>query len=188
MKLILRADVDHLGRLGEIVTVKPGYGRNYLVPKGLAMLATDANLRVFEQERAKLQAHMNALRTEAMNIGEKISAAVLEISMRVGEGDKLYGSVTSVMLAEALQEAIGEPVDRRKIILEEPIRALGTYTVPVKLYHDVQAELTVKVVRHDAHLYEQEVQEAPAEAAEETSTSEPAATQESESDAAAEQA
>jgi large subunit ribosomal protein L9 len=179
MKLILRADVDHLGRLGEIVTVKPGYGRNYLVPKGLAMPATDANMRVFEQERAKLQSKMDAMRAEAMSHGEKIAAAVLTIPMRVGEGDKLYGSVTSAMLADSLKEAIGEEIDRRKIVLDEPIRALGEHKVPVKLHHDVQVELTVKVVRHDAHLLEEEARA-------EAQTSEPAATEESE--AAAEQA
>lgn len=179
MKLILRADVDHLGRLGEIVTVKPGYGRNYLVPKGLAMPATDANLRVFEQERAKLQARMDTMRAEALTQGEKIAAAVLTIPMRVGEGDKLYGSVTTAMLAETLKQATGENVDRRKIVLDDPIRALGVHKVPLKLHHDVQVEITVKVVRHDAHHLDEE---APAEA----QTSEPAATEEGE--AAAQQA
>ncbi len=158
MKIILRADVDHLGRLGETVTVKPGYGRNYLIPKGLAMPATESNLRVFAQERAKLQSAMDSVRAKAMTLGEKIAAAELSIPMRVGEGDKLYGSVTNVILAEALAQAIGESVDRRKIVLEEPIRALGEYTVSVKLHQDVAVEFKVAVVRHDAdHLAGEEV-------------------------------
>jgi len=167
MKLILRADVDHLGLLGDIVDVKAGYGRNFLIPKGLAMPATASNQRVFEQERTKLQQKMDALRAEAMNHGEKIQAAKIEIPMRVGEGDKLYGSVTNAIIADALKEAIGEEIDRRKILLEEPIRALGTFSVPVKLHHDVVVDLSVRVMRHDQHLYdEQEAAEAAAKAAE----------------------
>lgn len=174
MKLILRADVDHLGRLGDVVDVKPGYGRNYLVPKGLAMAATESNRKVFEQESAKLQKKMDALRAEAMSLGEKIQTASLEIPMRVGEGDKLYGSVTNAIIAELLEEAIGEKIDRRKIVLEDPIRALGQFTVPVKLHQDVQVELEVKVMRHDAHLYEEEEQAAAEAASEASATSEDA--------------
>lgn len=158
MKLILRADVDHLGRLGEIVKVKPGYGRNYLIPRGLAMPATESNQRVFEQERNKLQAHMESVRAEARSLGDKIAALSLEIPMRVGEGDKLYGSVTSVMLAEAMEKALGQSVDRRKILLEEPIRSLGAFTVPVKLHQDVVVEFTVKVMRHGVSAEEAEAE------------------------------
>ena len=101
MKIILRADVENLGHLGDVVSVKPGYGRNYLIPQGLAMLATPANLRVFELERKKLQARMDALRAEANEAASKLAGLVLTISMRVGENDKLYGSVTSAIIGDA---------------------------------------------------------------------------------------
>ncbi len=146
MKVILRADVDNLGRLGDIVTVKPGYGRNYLLPQGLATLATPSNLKVFEQERKKLEAKNNALRAAAMELAERISAAKVRIEVRVGENDKLYGSVTSTQIADALA-AQGIEVDRRKIVLAEPIRALGTYTVEVKLHPEVVASVQVEIVK-----------------------------------------
>lgn len=147
MKLILRADVDNLGRLGDLVEVKPGFGRNYLIPQGFAMLATKANLRAFELERKKLQAAMDALKGEAQALADKLNAANVAITVRVGENDKLYGSVTSANIGDAL-EAMGIEMDRRKIVLDEPIRALGEYTLDVKLHPDVVAELTVSVLKH----------------------------------------
>lgn len=147
MKLILRADVDALGSLGDIVSVKPGYGRNYLIPQGLAMPASQANLKQFELERKKLEAMADSLRAEAKNLAEKIEKETVVIEVRVGEGDKLYGSVTSHNIADALEE-MGLEIDRKKIILAEPIRALGEYVVPIKLHPDVQADIAVKVARH----------------------------------------
>ena len=146
MKVILRADVDNLGRLGEIVAVRPGYGRNYLLPQGLASLATPGNLKVFEQDRRKLQAKNDAIRAEASGLAGKIEAAKVVIEMRVGEGDKLYGSVTSTQIAAILAEQ-GVELDRRKIQLEDGIRTLGEYIVDVKLHPEVVAKLMVKVVR-----------------------------------------
>ncbi len=147
MKLILRADIDHLGRLGDLVTVKPGYGRNYLLPQGLAMLANKANIKAFEFERKRLQEKMDAIRFAAQELADKLAAAKVVIDVRVGEGGKLYGSVSSVNIAEAL-EAMEIEVDKRKIVLEDPIRALGDYTLEVKLHPDVKAELSVAVVPH----------------------------------------
>ena len=138
MKIILRADVENLGRLGDVVTVKAGYGRNYLLPQGLAMLVTPGNLKAFELER--------------------------KIVMRVGDNDKLYGSVTTAIIGDALT-AQGIEVDRRRILLDHPIRTLGDHPVRVRLHADVIASLTVKVVSEDkAHLVEEEAAEAPAEA------------------------
>ena len=152
MKIILRADVENLGRLGDVVTVKAGYGRNYLLPQGLAMLVTPGNLKAFELERKKLQARMDALRAAADDIAGKLEGLVLPIVMRVGDNDKLYGSVTT-------------EVDRRRILLDHPIRTLGDHPVRVRLHADVVASLTVKVVSEDkAHLVEEEAAEAPAEA------------------------
>ncbi|MDD3311470.1 50S ribosomal protein L9 [Pseudodesulfovibrio sp.] len=170
MKLILRADVDALGRLGDIVTVKPGYGRNYLIPQGLAKPATEANLKAFELERRKLQAEADSLRTQAEGLAERIAATPVEIRVRVGEGDKLYGSVTSANIAEAM-EAAGIEIDRRKILLAEPIRSLGEYEVEIKLHPDVHGELKLSVLREGGAIEEEIVEEtatAAAEATEET--------------------
>lgn len=148
MKLILRADVENLGRLGDVVTVKPGFGRNFLLPQGLAMLASDANLKAFELERKKLQAKMDALRTAASDLSAKIAATELVIPVRVGENDKLYGSVTTAIIGDALAEK-GVDIDRRRILLDAAIRSLGTHEVRVRLHADVVATLNVKVVAED---------------------------------------
>lgn len=146
MKLILRADVENLGSLGDMVTVKHGYGRNYLLPQGLAMAATTANIKVFELERKKLQAKMDALRSEANSLASKLEGLEVRITMRVGENDKLYGSVTTFTIGDALN-AMGHEVDRRHILLDTPIRTLGDHPVRVRLHADVVATLLVKVDR-----------------------------------------
>mgnify|MGYP006445105045 CR=1 FL=1 len=155
MKVILRSDMDNLGRLGEMVNVRPGYARNYLVPKGLAMEATASNLNAFEQERRKLQSKMDAVRTDAEQVAEKLAATEVVLSVRVGENEKLYGSVTSGHIADALAEQ-GIVVDKKKIVLESPIRALGAFDVEVKLHPDVQTTLKVIVKRHDREEHPEE--------------------------------
>jgi len=157
MKVILRTDVENLGRLGDMVEVKPGYGRNYLLPQGFAMLATPANIKVFELERKKLQAKTEALRGAAAGIAEKIATTPLTIAMRVGDNDKLYGSVTSALIAEALQ-AKGIEIDRRRVLLDSPLRALGDYNVRVRLHADVIAELALSIVAEKLHIEEEEKQ------------------------------
>lgn len=144
MKVILRADVENLGTLGDVVDVRPGYGRNYLLPQGIAMLVSEGNLKVFELERKKLEARMAEVRAAAASLGDKISATPVKIVMRVGENDKLYGSVTTQMIAECLAEQ-GIEVDRRRILLDGPIRTLGQHTVRVRLHADMLAELVVNV-------------------------------------------
>ena len=163
MKVILRADVENLGKLGDVVNVKPGYGRNFLLPQGMAMVASPANLKVFELERKKLQAKMDALRSTASDLCARLEALDVVIKMRVGENDKLYGSVTSTLIAETF-EAMGVEVDRRRILLDSPIRTLGEHTVRVRLHADVMAKVLVKVQCEDKH-YE-DVPAAPAESAE----------------------
>lgn len=145
MKVILRADVEKLGYLGDVVDVRAGYGRNFLLPQGLGMPATPGNMKVFETERKKLEAKMTELRKEAAGLGERIAAAEVVIPMRVGENNKLYGSVTAQTIGEAL-EALGLEVDRRRILLDGSIRTLGTHTVRVRLHADVVVELPVNVV------------------------------------------
>ena len=163
MELILRADVESLGRLGDKVSVKPGYGRNYLIPQGLAMLATDANMRRFENERKKLQAKRDALASAAQSLADRLAAVEVVVEVRVGEGDKLYGSVTSGIIADKLAEA-GVEIDRKKIVLDEPIRALGQYAVQVKLLPELRGVVNVTVMRQGG-AEEEETLAAPAAAA-----------------------
>ena len=164
MKLILRADVENLGSLGDVVEVKPGYGRNYLLPQGLAMVASPANLKVFEQERNKLQARMDALRAEARGLAARLEALKVVIPMHVGENDKLYGSVTSTIIGDAIAEQ-GLEVDRRRILMDAPIRTLGEHPVRVRLHADVIAVVPVQVVSdHQPEVTEEELAAAEAEA------------------------
>lgn len=145
MKVILRSDVENLGRLGDLVEVRDGYGRNYLLPQGYAMLATPSNLKVFELERKKLQIKVEAERGQAASFADRIKNTPIVISMRVGDNDKLYGSVTSTMIAEALADK-GLEIDRRRILLDSPIRALGEYPIRVRLHADVVAVLPLSVM------------------------------------------
>lgn len=158
MKVILRADVEKLGHLGDIVNVKPGYGRNFLLPQQLASLATPANIRVFELERKKLQARMDALRAAASDLASKLEGVVVTISMRVGENDKLYGSVTPAMIGDALA-AMGIELDRHRLLLDGAIRTLGEHHVRARLHADVVPSFTVKIVSEEKRI----VEEAPAE-------------------------
>lgn len=145
MKVILRADVENLGSLGDVVNVKPGYGRNYLLPQGLAMIASPGNLKVFEQERSKLQAKMDALRAEAMGLQGRLERLQIIIPMHVGENDKLYGSVTTSIIGDAIA-AEGIEIDRRRILLDAPIRSLGHHPVRVRLHPEIIAMVPVKVI------------------------------------------
>lgn len=165
MKVILRADVEKLGRLGDVVEVKSGYGRNYLLPQGFAMLASPSNLKVFELERKKLQIAMEAVRSAAADIAQRINTADVVIAMRVGDNDKLYGSVTTSMIAENL-EAQGISVDRHRILLDAPIRTIGEFNVRVRLHADVNASLALKVVPEDRMHHDEPAE--PAANAEET--------------------
>lgn len=155
MKVILRSDVENLGKLGDVVEVKAGYARNFLLPQGHAMAATTANLKVFELERKKLQAKMDALRSAAADLCNRIEAANVVITMRVGDNDKLYGSVTSSMISSHL-EAQGVEVDRHRILLDSPIRTLGEFEVRVRLHADVTAKLKVIVAPEERMNYDTE--------------------------------
>ncbi|MDR1243206.1 MAG: 50S ribosomal protein L9 [Deltaproteobacteria bacterium] len=172
MKIILRADVENLGRLGDVVVVKPGYGRNFLLPQGFAMPATKSNLKVFELERKKLQAKMDALRFAAGDLAGRIEATIISISMRVGENDKLYGSVTSAMIAGELA-AKGIEVDRHRILLDSPIRTLGDFEVRVRLHADVTAKLAVKVLPEE-RVHEEDAKPAQQSVSADEQTDEPA--------------
>ena len=157
MKLILRADVENLGNLGDVVTVKPGYGRNFLLPQGLA------NMKAFELERKKLQERMDALRADAQALCAKLEALEVVIPMHVGDNDKLYGSVTSSIIGDALA-ALGVDVDRRRILMDAPIRTLGDHPVRVRLHASIVATVPVKVVSDHPVVEEEAQPEAEAEA------------------------
>jgi large subunit ribosomal protein L9 len=145
MEVILREHVDHLGRRGEIVKVADGYARNFLLPRKLALLATDGNKKQVERERAKFDAKEAEDRQAAQRVADRIAGLELVISRRVGETDALYGSVTSGDIAEALA-AKGFEIDRRKMQLDEAIKRIGDFDVPVKLHRDVTTTVKVKVV------------------------------------------
>ena len=145
MKVILREDVEHLGRSGELVTVKDGYGRNFLIPYKKAVPATEQNMRQLEHERAVIAARNAKLKGAAEEQARKIGAVQVTIRRKVGEQDKLYGSVTALDIAEALA-AQDVQVDRRHIHLPEPIKAVGQYEVELRLHRDVTAKIKVEVV------------------------------------------
>jgi large subunit ribosomal protein L9 len=145
IEVILREHVEHLGRRGEVVKVAPGYARNYLFPRQLALAVTDENRRQIDRERAKAELRELQELREAESLRARLEAIDVTVARRVGENQVLYGSVTSADVADLLA-ARDLPVDRRKIQLSEPLKALGEHRVAVKLHRDVTAELTVKVV------------------------------------------
>jgi large subunit ribosomal protein L9 len=145
MEVILREHVDNLGRRGDVVKVAEGYARNYLLPRKLALAVTDNNKRQIEREKKIADTREAEERSQAEAIAERIAQLDIEIARRVGENDTLYGSVTSADIAHALQ-AKGFEVDKRKIQLSDPLKALGESTVPIKIHRDVTAQLRVKVV------------------------------------------
>jgi len=144
-KLLLRQDVDDLGARGEIVRVRAGYARNYLLPRKLAVEATASNVKQIEQERAALLKKEAAERSTAEGQADQIRAQVLEFKRKSGETGALYGSVTSMDIAEELKQR-GYEIDRHRIHLTEPIKRLGDFSVPVRLHRSVSIDLQVKVV------------------------------------------
>jgi large subunit ribosomal protein L9 len=146
MEVILRDHVEHLGRRGEIVKVADGYARNYLLPRKLALPATDANRKWVERERKIAEVRDLEERGAAEAIASRLSALDVTIERKVGESDQLYGSVTNADIAEALAKK-GFEIDRRKILLPDPIKSLGESSVPVKLHRDVTAQLRVTVAK-----------------------------------------
>ena len=146
MKVILKEDVDRLGQRGEIVDVAPGYARNFLIPKNLVLKATKPNLRVYEEERRQKEIIANKERRESETLAKSLENVSCTAVVSVGEDDRVFGSVTSQMIADLLKEK-GFDVDRRKVMLEEPIRALGVYAVPIHLHPDVETQVKVWVVK-----------------------------------------
>ena len=146
MEVILRAHVDHLGNRGEIVKVAAGYARNYLLPRKLALPATEGNKRHVERERKIVEAREADERGQAQAIAARLESAEISITRRVGDTEQLYGSVTSADIADFLKTK-GFEIDRRKLILPEPIKTLGEHNVPLRLHRDVTVTLKVQVAR-----------------------------------------
>lgn len=144
MELLLKEDVDNLGVRGDLVKVRPGYGRNYLLPRGLAILATVSNVKRIEQQRAALLKKTAAEKDQAVTQSEMLKDVTLEFTRKVGDHGALYGSVTSMDVAEALA-ANGYEIDRKRVNLKEPIKATGEFEVPVKLHREVTTNLKVVV-------------------------------------------
>jgi large subunit ribosomal protein L9 len=149
MEVILREHVDNLGKRGEIVKVADGYARNYLLPRKLALPATDGNRKHVERERKIVEARESQEKAQAEAIAARLAAVEITIARRVGETDQLYGSVTSADIADFLKEK-GFELDRRKLILPEPIKAIGDHEVPLKLHREVTVPLKVHVVKEGA--------------------------------------
>jgi len=146
MKVLLLRDVEHLGKAGEIKDVSGGFGRNYLLPKGFAVLATKGHIKQAEERLAAQRRRAEAARREAEALAAKLSALTLTFTAKVGEQDRLYGSVTNADIAAKLREEVGIEIDRRKIMLEDPIKRTGEYEVPVELASGITATLKVVVV------------------------------------------
>lgn len=146
MEIILRQAVENLGKPGDVVKVKSGYARNYLLPHGLAYEATPGNLKRIQQERDRLDAAENERRGVAQGLAEKLEQVSLTFSARVGDEGKLFGSVTAADIAQQL-EAQGFHLEKRQIDLHDPIKALGVYRVPIRLHADVKPEVRVWVIK-----------------------------------------
>ena len=146
MKIVLREDVDRLGKKGDLLEVAPGYARNYLVPRGLAMVAGRGAEKQAAAMRRNREVRDAREREQAQALVARLTAVPVLVTARAGEGGKLFGSVTSADIAEAIASASGVAVDRRKVSLDEPIKALGTSEVEVALHTDVKVTVTVEVV------------------------------------------
>jgi large subunit ribosomal protein L9 len=148
MEIILREDIDKLGQRGQVVKVTAGYARNYLLPRRLAVAATEGNKKIVEQER---QAHLRRetkVQGEAQELAKMMAAVEITIAQKAGENDHLFGSVTTADIAAALERQ-GYTIDRKKIALDEPIKALGDYKVALRLHRDVSVEVPVHVVKEE---------------------------------------
>jgi len=146
MKVILLETVDRLGKVGEIITVKEGYARNYLIPKSKAKPATPGNMKILEVLKKKEEAEASKMLAQARSLAEKITNLSLTISAPAGEEEKLFGSVSSEMISSALAEE-GIDIDKKDIVLDEPIKKLGVYQVQIKIHPEVKATLRVWVVK-----------------------------------------
>jgi large subunit ribosomal protein L9 len=148
MKIILNEDIEHLGRLGDLVEVKSGYARNYLFPRGLALQPTKHNMEMMKYKKIKAQKRLELEKLSALEQKQKLEELTLTIEKKAGESDTLFGSVTTIEIQQKLEE-LGTHIDRKKLHLDEPIKKLGHHVCKVKLIEDVEAELKIEVAREN---------------------------------------
>src|SRR5512136_2831969 len=148
MKVILKQDVEKLGRRGDVVNVAPGYGRNYLIPRKMALAVTPTNVKTIEIERAALKKKLEAERKTFQSLVQKLNQVSLTFPRRAGDKDVIFGSVSAGDVKEAL-DALGYDIDKKKILLDEPIKRLGNFAVPIKIGPEDRAEVTVVVAREE---------------------------------------
>ncbi|MCU0645248.1 MAG: 50S ribosomal protein L9 [bacterium] len=146
MKVILKKDFDTLGKIGEIVDVKRGYARNFLIPKGIVLTADDKNIKILAAEQQRSELKLSKDKKIAEKLAEKLDGVSCTATVKVGEEDKVFGSVTTQEIADLLKDK-GFEIDRKKISLDEPIKALGIYTIPIKLHAEVEAKIKLWVVK-----------------------------------------
>ena len=148
MEVVLKEDIENLGHMGDVVKVKDGYARNYLLPRGLVVLANNKNLKALEHEQRMISQRRERLTKEAQGISDKLAGVSLEFTAKVGEEGRLFGSVTTMDIEKALKEQ-GYNVERRRIVLDAPIKNVGDYEVPIRLRPEVMPSIKVKVVSED---------------------------------------
>ncbi|MGC9332820.1 MAG: 50S ribosomal protein L9 [Anaerolineae bacterium] len=149
MDVLLLKDVAGLGKVGDVKSVADGYGRNYLIPKGLAMMASPGAVRQAERQAAADARRKDRELTEAQELAQALDGLTVTFRARAGEADRLYGSITKANIAEALEGQVGQEVDRRKIDLEEPLKELGTHAITVRLAAEAEAKVTVIIEREE---------------------------------------
>jgi large subunit ribosomal protein L9 len=149
MKVILKQDVEKLGRRGDVVSVAPGFGRNYLLPRKMAIAVTPTNIKMIEIERQALKKKVEIERKSFQSLAQKLNQVSLTFTRRAGEKDVIFGSVSSGDVKEAL-DGLGYDIDKKKIVLDEPIKRLGNFSVPIKIGPDDRAEIKVVVAREEA--------------------------------------
>ncbi len=169
MEVVLKEDIENLGHMGDVVKVKDGYARNYLLPRGLVVLANNKNLKALEHEQRMIAQRRERLTKEAQGISDKLAGVSLEFTAKVGEEGRLFGSVTTMDIEKALKEQ-GYDVERRRIVLDAPIKNVGDYEVPIRLRPEVMPSIKVKVVSEDQP--EGEVQAEAADGEAETASAE----------------
>jgi large subunit ribosomal protein L9 len=147
MKVILQQDLKNLGKEGDVVNVADGYARNYLFPRSLAVEAAGGALKNLQMRQALEERRTEKLRAQADQAAAQIEGKKVTVSARAGAGDRLYGSITAQDIADAIKTSLGVTVDKRKVQLTDAIKAMGTYTVPVKLHRDVSVPVTIEVVK-----------------------------------------
>jgi large subunit ribosomal protein L9 len=146
MKVVLKDDVKNVGKMGQIVNVADGYARNYLVPRGLALEANTKNIKAIEHEKRIINEKSKKFKSSAQDISDKLSTLTLLIKAKAGEEGKLFGSVTTMDIAELLKNE-GIEIDKKKIFLDEPIKRIGTYSVNIKLHPEVSTDITLQVIQ-----------------------------------------